>query len=116
MRTRHGNRALVTAFTVLLASFGVWAVPPVRFAAPINSPIGTLDAIAIVAADFNGDGILDIADGAFNNRSLEILIGAGDGTFLAKTNYFVLGYQRRRKGRCRHGDRRQLGQRFRGQR
>ncbi len=95
MRTRHGNRALVTAFTVLLASFGVWAVPPVRFAAPINSPIGTLDAIAIVAADFNGDGILDIADGAFNNRSLEILIGAGDGTFLPKTNYFVLGYSSR---------------------
>src|SRR5439155_13684283 len=60
MRTRHGNRALVTAFAVLLASFGVWAVPPVRFASPINSPIGTFDAIAIVAADFNGDGILDI--------------------------------------------------------
>ncbi len=95
MRRRHGNRALVTAFAVLVASFGVWAAPPVRFAAPINSPIGTLDAIAIVAADFNGDGILDIADGAFNNRSLEILIGAGDGTFLPKTNYFVLGYSSR---------------------
>ena len=93
MRTRHGNRSLVTAFAVLLASFGAWAVPPVRFAAPINSPIGTLDAIAIVAADFNGDGILDIADGAFNNRSLEILIGAG--AFLPKTNYFVLGYSTR---------------------
>ncbi len=84
MRPRHGKRTLVTAFAIFLASFGVWAVPPVQFAAPINSPIGTLDVIAIVAADFNGDGILDIADGAFNNR-----------TFLTKTNYSVLGYSTR---------------------
>jgi hypothetical protein len=52
------RRVLANSFAIVLASFRICAVPPVQFAAPINSPIGILDAIAIVAVDFNVDGIL----------------------------------------------------------
>jgi len=59
------RRALMASFAILLASFRVWAGPPVQFAAPTNSPIGTIDPIAIAAADLNGDGTMDLAVGSF---------------------------------------------------
>jgi hypothetical protein len=59
----------------MIRGSGPLAGSPVQFAAAIDSPIGTIDPIATAAADFNSDGILDIAAGAFLNNSIEILIG-----------------------------------------
>ena len=36
----------------------------------------------IVAADFNGDGLIDLAVADFNNNTVYILLGNGDGTFI----------------------------------
>jgi hypothetical protein len=45
----------------------VWAGPPVQFAAPVNSATGTIDPIAIAAADFNGDGTFLIVTNSLLN-------------------------------------------------
>lgn len=46
----------------------------------------TLQAsVSIAAADFNGDGILDLAAGSSADKSVTILLGNGDGTFTAKS-------------------------------
>jgi hypothetical protein len=44
-----------------------------------NSPIG------IIAADFNGDGKIDLAVANTNDNTVSILIGRGDGSFLPQT-------------------------------
>src|SRR5581483_9014268 len=43
--------------------------------------------LSVTVADFNGDGILDLALAAENAGSVAVLIGAGDGTFAAPVNY-----------------------------
>jgi len=46
---------------------------------------------SIIAADFNGDNKVDLATGntAAGSYSVSVLLGAGDGTFSANTNYTV---------------------------
>jgi Bacterial Ig-like domain (group 3)/MBG domain (YGX type)/FG-GAP-like repeat/FG-GAP repeat len=46
---------------------------------------------SIVAADFNGDGILDLAvtNGSVTASTLTVLLGNGDGTFTTKSNAVV---------------------------
>lgn len=56
------------------------------FGSVASSPIGA-NVGAFKVADFNGDGIQDIA--AFVNGQLGVLIGAGDGTFAAPVFYFA---------------------------
>jgi hypothetical protein len=49
-----------------------------------GSPIGFPSASGlcpIVAADFNGDGVIDLAVAAFDTNAVYILLGNGDGTF-----------------------------------
>lgn len=85
--------AATTVFAAIGAGFqsgaqaGV-AVPPLSFGAPIRLLNG-YSLVAVVAGDFNGDGITDLAVGSnsvhpasvpFNNHVL-ILLGNGDGTF-----------------------------------
>jgi len=41
------------------------------------------DPSPLVAADFNGDGLTDLVVGSFFTPSLVVLLGNGDGTFLA---------------------------------
>jgi len=41
----------------------------------------------VIAADFNGDGILDLATGNYYDANIAILLGNGDGTFGAHVNY-----------------------------
>jgi hypothetical protein len=53
---------------------------------PVSPPTG-VEPLAIVAADFNGDGILDLAvtnqnDGYPNPGTITILLGKGNGTFV----------------------------------
>jgi dienelactone hydrolase len=42
---------------------------------------------AVATADFNGDGKLDLAVSNFNDNSISILLGNGDGTFKAPVAY-----------------------------
>jgi hypothetical protein len=59
------------------------------FQAPVTYPAGPAPS-APVLADFNGDGILDMAavDSGFSGN-LAILLGSGDGTFQPTANYLT---------------------------
>jgi VCBS repeat protein len=58
------------------------------FGAPASVPVGT-SPMAIVAADFNRDGHVDLAVANSTDSTVSVLLGRGDGTFLAKTDYPV---------------------------
>jgi hypothetical protein len=51
------------------------------FQAPSASAVGLDPAVWIVAADFNGDGKLDLAVSSLGDNTLAVLLGNGDGTF-----------------------------------
>jgi FG-GAP-like repeat/Abnormal spindle-like microcephaly-assoc'd, ASPM-SPD-2-Hydin len=44
-------------------------------------------SISVTAADFNGDGILDLATANYTSSSISLLLGNGDGTFRAPLKY-----------------------------
>jgi len=60
---------------------------------PASTPTYTVgnEPVALIAADLNGDGIMDIAVanelGRGASQALSVLIGNGDGTFKAAANY-----------------------------
>jgi Flp pilus assembly secretin CpaC len=62
------------------------------FAAKTDYPVGDTPT-AIVSADFNGDGVPDIAvvnhgsGSSSGGNTVSVLLGNGDGTFKAKTDY-----------------------------
>jgi len=65
------------------------------FQSPVAYPLSA-EAVGLAAADFNGDGILDLAVGydsmacpACNSNIVSILLGNGDGTFQAQSDYPV---------------------------
>jgi hypothetical protein len=58
-----------------------------RFAPAIYS--GDIGGMGAVLEDFNGDGILDIAEAT--DSDLQVAFGKGDGTFLPATSYNVPG-------------------------
>jgi hypothetical protein len=51
-----------------------------QFKAPVYYPAPGLP-VAVVAADFNHDGNLDLAVADFGNEVVETLLGRGDGSF-----------------------------------
>jgi hypothetical protein len=53
------------------------------FKPSIDTP--TLGALVLAAADFNGDGKLDLVVGTGENSAVQVLIGKGDGTFTVST-------------------------------
>jgi FG-GAP-like repeat/Cep192 domain 4 len=63
-------------------------VPPVSFAAPVDYTTGTLP-FANTVADFNGDGILDVAVVNYSTNNVSVLFGNGDGTFQTQSLYTV---------------------------
>lgn len=56
-----------------------------RFAAPVNTAIGSTSASSAMPGDINRDGILDLV--LATPQDVKVLIGAGDGTFLAPATY-----------------------------
>ena len=52
---------------------------------------GGLGASGVVAADFNGDGKLDLAIANAGDRTVSVLLGNGDGTFQAQVSYAAPG-------------------------
>ncbi len=47
----------------------------------------SLGQAAVVTADFNGDGVLDLATTNVDDNSVSVLLGNGDGTFQGKTDF-----------------------------
>jgi hypothetical protein len=45
------------------------------------------DPVSIAADDFNGDGMLDLVVSNFDNRTVGVLLGKGDGTFQPQVTY-----------------------------
>ncbi|MGB8583901.1 MAG: VCBS repeat-containing protein [Candidatus Sulfotelmatobacter sp.] len=71
--TNNGKLDLVTDSSVMLGNGdGI-------FQAPIKTPLSTVSGLSILIADFNQDGILDIATS--NGNFLTLMLGNGDGTF-----------------------------------
>lgn len=58
------------------------------FSGPTNNNIGT-KPIGVVAADFNGDGKLDIAIVNRDSGDVSVMLGNGDGTFQNAVNFVV---------------------------
>jgi FG-GAP-like repeat/FG-GAP repeat len=67
------------------------APPPaaIAFAAPVAYQTGGTNPNCIVAADFNGDGIMDLAATNKSNDTVAVLLGKGDGTFQTAVTYSV---------------------------
>jgi len=62
------------------------AIPPLRFSKPIPyDPGGSATSIAV--ADVNGDGHLDLVVAYWNEGSVGVLLGKGDGTFQPVVKY-----------------------------
>ena len=51
----------------------------------------TVAGVSMVAADFNGDGLTDLAIGHISPLAVSVLLGKGDGTFEAPIEYPVSG-------------------------
>src|SRR5262249_12447810 len=60
------------------------------FLAPIDYAAGA-SPIAVVTADFNGDGHLDLATANHDGNDVSILLGNGDGAFQSARNYATGG-------------------------
>jgi uncharacterized repeat protein (TIGR01451 family) len=56
------------------------------FQSKVNYPVGSAPFLG-AAADFNGDGKLDLVTANDGDNNVSLLLGNGDGTFQARTNY-----------------------------
>jgi len=64
---------------------------PGTFRPAVNYTVGD-NPENVCAADFDGDGDLDLATGNVNDDSVSVLINNGNGTFATPVNYAVGGY------------------------
>ncbi len=64
------------------------------FKPPVYYHVGAKNSLpdTIVAGDFNGDGILDLAVGSFFDGEVRIFLGKGDGTFTKHSSFVAAGY------------------------
>lgn len=58
------------------------------FGSPVAFTVGTTP-FPLIAADFNGDGRIDLAVGNFLSASVSVLLGQGDGTFASRDDFAV---------------------------
>jgi ankyrin repeat protein len=82
-RKKHSTRLLVFLLPAVMASSA--AAQDVRFART-DYPVGSAPA-SVIAADFNGDGKLDLAVANSSSNTVSILLGKGDGSFGPKTDF-----------------------------
>ncbi|MFQ6421331.1 MULTISPECIES: FG-GAP repeat domain-containing protein [unclassified Bacillus (in: firmicutes)] len=61
------------------------------FQSAVNYPVGTVGSfpLFVTVADFNNDGLLDLAVGNLGTNNISVLLGNGDGTFQAAVNFEV---------------------------
>ena len=71
-------------FTVQLSGASV----PSEFPSTETAAVGS-NPQAVVAADFRGDGKIDLAVANYNSDTISVLLGNGDGTFQPAVTYFA---------------------------
>jgi alpha-tubulin suppressor-like RCC1 family protein len=76
-----------TAQVAIILGTGTGAGPG-AFAAPVNYAVGN-SPNSIAVADFNGDGVADIAVSCQFSNMVSVLLGNGDGTFGAAASFPV---------------------------
>jgi len=84
---------LMAGSIILLLAFqavSIQALPSAQFAGPADYGIGQ-GPYYVAVADLNHDGNLDLISANYLDGSLSVLLGNGDGTFTAATNYPVSG-------------------------
>ncbi len=81
----------IEAVFLVCGAASVAGAQPISFDAPYDLPVGnTPEALAV--ADFNGDGVLDLAVANGTSNSVSILLGNPDGTFQDQVEYAVGTY------------------------
>jgi FG-GAP-like repeat len=75
--------ARVTALICMANSFGFAGV---TFQPPVSYSVGQ-GPVSIAVADFNGDGIADLAVANYTANTVSILLGSGKGTFRPQVSY-----------------------------
>src|SRR6476646_9568125 len=80
----------LTVASTLLAALVAPAIlaqdPPFRLGAEAAIGVQLSRPISVASGDFNGDGVPDLAIGNYEGASVEIILGAGDGTFQQHRN------------------------------
>jgi hypothetical protein len=85
---RFSQRTMAGGLLTLACIFGFVAQAAAQGVVFSQTDYGVLSApSSVIAADFNGDGKLDLAVANSGSNSVSILLGAGDGTFGARTEF-----------------------------
>ena len=79
------NQFAITVLLLSMIGYGPSAFA-VDFSSPVSYSVGTFP-YDIVAADFNGDGKVDLAVANSGGANISILLGNGDGTFEPAVSY-----------------------------
>ena len=84
-----GRTALVGVISILAAAAFVFpAISSASFSSPVNYSLGT-NPNGITVADFNEDGVLDVAAANADTDNVTSRLGVGDGTFGAARTFAV---------------------------
>jgi hypothetical protein len=77
-RSRCGFTVLCLFLAAVLPPSAVWGAASLVFRTPPSCPVGDSPA-QIVSADFNGDGITDIATANFDDSTVSVVLGTAAG-------------------------------------
>ncbi len=98
MRNRLALRHLIRPLPALMAAVLGWSAPPLAraadplFAAPFLSFDAGSHPYSVAIGDLNGDGKPDLAVANASSNTVSVLLGNGNGTFGAKTDYGTGSY------------------------
>jgi hypothetical protein len=90
MIRKSARRSLLGAATLFVSSAfpGLAQAQGVSFAPPRDFVVGNVPQWVAVG-DFNGDGVQDLVTANYDSNDVSVLLGNGDGTFLAPLNLSV---------------------------
>jgi len=91
VRAKRSLLASLLSFVAVLASGICSAQVPFKGDFLGGQASGSFDTWGLAAADFNGDGKLDIASVSLNENTLNVFLGNGDGTFTGSFTYTFTG-------------------------
>src|ERR1022692_571643 len=85
MRTPPIPQSVVTIFRAIVILVALSTAGSAQFTPALGSPVTAANPSSVVPADFNEDGILDLAVANFNAGTIMVLLGNGTGGFAAAT-------------------------------